>query len=270
VIAITAGGLHTCALVTGGAVKCWGLNDNDQLGDGTNTSSSVPVDVPDLPSGVIAIAAGGLHTCAVITGGAAKCWGWNDYGQVGNDTFTSSNAPVDVVGLAGAVDLIAAGNAHTCANIAGGGLQCWGANAQRGQVGDGSTADRQTPVDVVGLANGVSSVDGGGAHTCAVAEGGAKCWGGNASGQLGDGTTMLHRTPVDVVGLATGTSAVGTGELHSCAVVASGGVKCWGNNQYGQLGNGRSGLQESRPSPVDVLAEPATYDFTLIFSLIMR
>jgi alpha-tubulin suppressor-like RCC1 family protein len=270
VIAVAAGGLHTCAVTAGGGVKCWGLNDNGQLGNGSNLSSGIPVDVPDLPSGVAAIAAGGLHTCAVTVGGGVKCWGWNDYGQLGNDTFTSSNTPVDVVGLAGTVDTIAAGNAHTCAVITGGGLQCWGANAQRGQVGDGSTADRQVPVDVVGLASGVSSVDGGGAHTCAVAAGGAKCWGGNASGQLGDGTSVLHRTPVDVVGLATGTSTVGTGELHSCAVVDSGGVKCWGNNQYGQLGNGRSGLQESQATPVDVLAEPATYDIVLIFPLIMR
>lgn len=268
VIAVAAGGLHTCALNAGG-VKCWGLNDNGQLGNGSNISSGIPVDVPGLPSGVTAIAAGGLHTCA-LTAGGVKCWGWNDYGQLGNDTFTSSNTPVDVVGLSGTVGIIAAGNAHTCAVSTGGALQCWGANAQRGQVGDGSTADRKTPTDVAGLAAGVSSVDGGGAHTCAVAAGGgAKCWGGNAYGQLGDGTTTLHRTPVDVVGLVAGVNAVGTGELHSCALM-DGGVKCWGSNQYGQLGNGRSGLQESQATPVDVLAEPATYDIVLIFPLVMR
>lgn len=271
VIGIAAGTLHTCALTTGGGVKCWGLNDNGQLGDGTTTSSNTPVDVSGLTSGVTAIAGGGLHTCAVVTGGGVKCWGWNDYGQLGNDTFTSTTTPVAVVGLAGAVDTIAAGIAHTCAITTGGGLQCWGANAQRGQVGDGSTTDRKTPVDVVGLSSGVSAVDGGSAHTCAIIAGGAKCWGGNALGQLGDGTaTPLQRTPVAVVGLAAGAVGVGTGEVFSCAVLESGGVKCWGNNQYGQLGNGRSGLQESRPVPVDVLVEPTAYDFIQIFPLAMR
>lgn len=118
--ALAAGYHHTCAL-TGGGVKCWGSNDSGQLGNGTTTDSSTPVDVAGLGNGVRAIAAGGGHTCALTAGGGVKCWGGNSAGQLGSGINTDSNVPVDVLGLEGGVTALAAGGAHTCAVTSGGG-----------------------------------------------------------------------------------------------------------------------------------------------------
>jgi alpha-tubulin suppressor-like RCC1 family protein len=254
VAAIAAGLSHTCALTVGGGVKCWGWNGYGQLGDGTNTDHTTPVDVSRLTSGVDAIAAGGYHTCALTVGGV-KCWGYNGYGQLGDGTTTNRNAPVDVSGLTSGVAAIAAGWYHTCALTAGGGVKCWGYNWY-GQLGDGTTTDRTTPVDVSGLTSGVAAIAAGRYHTCALtAGGGVKCWGLNWYGQLGDGTTTDRNTPVDVSGLTSGGVAIAAGESHTCALTAGGGVKCWGYNLYGQLGNGEFGYS---PTPVDVVTPVVT------------
>jgi alpha-tubulin suppressor-like RCC1 family protein len=248
VSAIAAGDSHTCALTSGGGVKCWGANYFGQLGEGTTTQRLTPVDVSGLASGVIAIAAGDSHTCALTSGGGVKCWGRNDYGQLGDGTTTQRLTPVDVSLLASGVSAIAAGKYHTCALIAGGWVMCWGYNAA-GQLGDGTTTDRYTPVDVL-LASGVSTIATGANHTCALtAGGGVKCWGWNGSGQLGDGTTTDRTTPVDVSGLASGVSAIAAGGLHTCARTAGGGIKCWGRNAEGQLGDGTT---TDRYTPIDV------------------
>jgi alpha-tubulin suppressor-like RCC1 family protein len=249
VVAIAAGGYHTCALTVGGGVKCWGWNYYGQLGDGTTTSRTTPVDVGGLTSGVVAIAAGRWHTCALTTGGGVKCWGLNDSGQLGDGTTTDRTTPVDVSGLGSGVSAIAAGDWHTCALTAGGGVKCWGQNSS-GQLGDGTTTSRTTPVDVSGLGSGVSAIAAGGSRTCALtAGGGVKCWGSNGLGQLGDGTTTSRNMPVDVSGLGSGVRAIAAGVDHTCALTASGGIKCWGNNTYGQLGIGKFGY---RPIPADV------------------
>ena len=150
----SAAGSHTCALVTGGTVKCWGFNDAGQLGDNSTTNRSTPVDVWFEMSGFAAISAGGSHTCALITGGTAKCWGYNGFGQLGVDTTTTSptgisSRPVEVSGLTG-ITAISAGGDSSCALVTGGTVKCWGANGN-GQLGDGSTTSSSTPVAVSGI-----------------------------------------------------------------------------------------------------------------------
>ncbi len=250
VAAIAAGWSHTCALLTAGGVKCWGLNWYGQLGDGTTFERSTPVDVAGLASEAAAIAAGYGHTCALLTSGGVKCWGANGVGQLGDGTTTDRNTPVDVVGLGSGAAVIAAGWYHTCALLTAGGVKCWGANWY-GQLGDGTTTNRSTPVDVAGLASGVAAIAAGGWHTCGLTTaGGVKCWGENGSGQLGDGTIFDRSTPVDVAGLASGVAAIAAGGSHTCALLTAGGVKCWGANESGQLGDGTT---TSRSTPVEVV-----------------
>jgi alpha-tubulin suppressor-like RCC1 family protein len=252
VVAVAAGADHTCAVVRGGGVKCWGDNSSGKLGDGTTTDRTTPVDVSGLTSGVVGVTAGWWHTCAVTSSGGAKCWGDNYVGQLGDGTTTSHTMPVNVVGLASGVAALEAGGEHTCAVTSGGGAKCWGSNYS-GQLGDGTTTDRTKPVNVVGLASGVAAVAAGNYHTCALTSGGAWCWGNNESGQLGDYTWIDRTTPVGVTGLTDALVAVAAGADHTCAVTRGGGAKCWGANYYGQLGDGTT-TYHSTPMDVSRLA----------------
>jgi alpha-tubulin suppressor-like RCC1 family protein len=251
--AVVAGGQHTCALTSGGAVKCWGYNAHGQLGNGTNTSSTTPVDVSGLSSGVTSITAGSAHTCARISGGVLKCWGYNADGQLGNGTNTNSNVPVDVVDLPDDARSVSAGANHTCATTDANGVICWGQGTS-GQLGNGTTTSSTTPVEVTDLASGVSAIDAGGTHTCAVVNGGARCWGAGASGRLGNGTTTNASTPVAVTGLTSGVRSINAGGFHSCALTTTGVAKCWGSNGGGRLGNGTT---TNATTPVDVIGLPA-------------
>ena len=153
VTAIAAGERHTCALLSTGAVKCWGYNDNGQLGDGSAASvtpRTTPVDVSTLSSGVTAISTGSYHTCALLSTGAAKCWGKNTSGRLGDGSNTASLTPVSVSTLSTGVIAIAAGEAHTCAVLNTGAVKCWGYNVS-GQLGDGSTTQSFTPVGVLSI-----------------------------------------------------------------------------------------------------------------------
>ena len=260
---VSAAGDHTCAVTTAGAAYCWGANSSGQLGNGTTnpTGGANPSPVAVLGGlSFVMVSAGGVqsmgHTCGVTTVGAAYCWGDNSWGQLGDGTTTNRTNPVAVLGGFSFVVVGAAGYGHTCGVTAGGAAYCWGHNPF-GQLGDGTTSDRTSPVAVVGGLS-FAAVSAGGYidfrdHTCGVTTGGAAyCWGDNSVGQLGDGTTTNRATPVAVLG-GLGFTGVGAGEGHTCGVTVDGVAYCWGGNSQGQLGTGNVSYSSA---PVKVAGQP--------------
>jgi alpha-tubulin suppressor-like RCC1 family protein len=238
VTAIAAGAWHTCALLADGRVACWGDNRFGGLGNGTTTSSNRPVLVNGV-SNAVGVTAGEYHSCALLADGTARCWGFNSlWGELGDGTRNDSSVAVKVVGLTNAMQ-IAAGQFHTCALLGDGTVQCWGENRYYGELGSGSGIDWSTaPIAVTGL-SGVATLAAGAYHTCALmADTTLQCWGWNALyGQLGTGTTIDATTPMAVPGL-NNVLAVRAGYAHTCAVLGDGTVECWGDNVFGDLGNG--------------------------------
>lgn len=263
VVQLTAGELHTCALLTSGDVRCWGAGSLGRLGYGDTLSvgaANKPSSVGPVSVGarVIQIAAGARHTCALTAAGGVRCWGDGSFGRLGyadchdvGDTPARLPSTMGDVDVGGEVRAIAAGGDFTCALLASGGVRCWGYGgdgalgyASRTQVGgtlDSSPASAGD-VDVGGRATSIAA---GAAHACALLEdGGVVCWGLGSSGQLGHGTASsigADETPsaggrVDVGGRAT---AIAAGGFHTCAKLDTGNVRCWGAGDAGQLGYGR-------------------------------
>ncbi len=200
---LAAGTAHVCARMNGGTVRCWGRNNNGQLGmgdSGSSTDRSAPAEIPGL-TGVDQIVAAGFRTCARISG-AAKCWGQNNVGQLGDGTHDQRTSPVDVLGLTHAAQLMIAPN-HGCALLSDGTARCWGLN-NVGQLGDGTIDTRTSPVTLLAPGattawTGLQDLGAGGAHTCVVAaDDSMQCWGMNNYGQLGDGNTTNAAQPVRV------------------------------------------------------------------------
>lgn len=214
----------------------WGDNAYGQLGNGSTTDSSTPVQVP--PATWTQVDAGDSHTCGVRSDGTAWCWGWNPYGQLGNGTTTSTNAPVQV-GTGTDWVQVSAGYTHSCGVRGDGTAWCWGNNFN-GTLGDGTYSDSTTPVQV-GTATDWVQVSAGFYHSCGRrVDGTAWCWGNNDYGQLGDGTTTSTNAPVQA-GTATDWVQVSAGWVHTCGRRSGGTAWCWGNNSYGQLGDGTTG-----------------------------
>jgi alpha-tubulin suppressor-like RCC1 family protein len=251
---MSAGFTHTCAVTDAGDALCWGNGFNGELGTGTTTSTSVPIEVSVVSEPVIGIALGSNTTCVVVTGGGVHCWGGGGLGQLGNGAFNDSLTAVPVTGLAsGALELAGSDGEHTCARLSSG-VRCWGAN-NTGQLGDGTTIPRSTPVEVSGLPRGIVGIELGFEFGCAVTDDGeAWCWGSNSGGQLGDGTTTFRPTPVRVMGLPAAVSEIATGQSHTCARLVDGEAVCWGSGADGQLGTGAT---SSSLTPVPVLAPAA-------------
>lgn len=246
VATIATGSNYSCALTNGGAVKCWGSGASGRLGNGSSSSSNVPVNVLTLGQGVVAITTGLYHTCALTDRGAVKCWGSNRYGQLGNTTNAGMDpgnaSPLDVQTLGSGVVAIAAGQLFTCALTSGGAVKCWGIN-DSGQLGNatnlGTDNANSSPLSVQTLASGATAIAAGNSHACALLDSGmVKCWGLNNGGQLGSmtnaGTGTLNPGPLDV--WTSNITRITTGRDHTCAVNDQGAPFCWGRNDLGQLG----------------------------------
>jgi alpha-tubulin suppressor-like RCC1 family protein len=247
--ALATGYGQACVLLGDGTMRCWGENREGQLGNGTTATPGTarPVVVVGI-AGATAIATGAYHTCALLSDGTVKCWGRNGQGQLGNGTLNSSSTPVQVetgFGPLSGVTAIAGGGAHTCALLANGTVRCWGDNIE-GQLGDGTTLGKPNGIQVTGI-NSAVAISAGWQHTCAIlSDGTARCWGANAFGQAGNGTLTRALTPVQVTGITGATGITAGWWHHSCAVLGTGTAKCWGANEWGQLGNGTT-LRSSVP-----------------------
>jgi len=263
VSALAVGGAHTVALKSDGTVWAWGWNQYGQLGDGTSSNRSNPVQVKDSEgtafTGVSAIAAGGSHTVALKSDGTVWAWGLDEFGQLG--TGFDSNTPVQVKGSGGigfltGVSAVAAGGEYTVALKSDGTVCAWGSNGS-GQLGDGTTILKGTPVQVKdwegpGYLTNIITITAGNYHTMALElvdiskprESTLFAWGRNYHLQLGDGTTDNKTAPVKVKdaggsGYLTGITAIAAGGSHTVALESSIGstVWAWGSNEFGQLGD---------------------------------
>ena len=266
---IASGGEHTCAILEDGGVKCWGRNDEGQLGygdiqhrgDGAGEMGDNLEAVYFTPT-VKTIAAGRTHTCALLYDGSVKCWGGNTKGQLGlGDTQNrgagagemGDNLPTVDLGPGRSAKSIATRHEHVCAILDDDSVKCWGGN-DYGQLGYGDTQNRGDcdTLPAIDLASGRSAkfIAAGGYHTCAILDDGSvKCWGRNYYGQLGYGDTQNRGDGAGEMGdnlpsvdLGPGRSAkfISASKLHTCVQLDDGSVKCWGGNNYGQLGLGNT------------------------------
>jgi alpha-tubulin suppressor-like RCC1 family protein len=242
---IASGAAHTCAMAQDDTVACWGYNGDGELGTGMiGGNQGTPQAVVAL-TGATALTAGTNHTCALRRDGAAACWGYNSYRQLGFGDGDPEPIPQTVPGL-GPVVALSAGGYHICALRQDFTVVCWGRN-DYGQIGIPAGDDQPTPQTVAGLFD-VVAISAGSNHTCALRRDGAvACWGDNSDGQLGTGAIGDDQpTPQPVSGL-TQVVALSAGSHHTCALQRSGTVACWGYNSMGQLGTGVSGNNQPTP-----------------------
>ena len=284
---IAAGHQHTCAIDTAGRLYCWGLGHDGRLGidprDALDDCGGLECDGSPRPSptltGVMDVAVGETHTCALLTDGRVRCFGADVLGQLARGSADGEPHPTPVTVELDQVHDLAAGEFHTCITRWDGSVWCWGLG-QRGQLGvDPSTLERciadgsvfyqlevadgdpvpcaTRPVQVPGITD-AEEIAAGAFHTCVTRSGGGvACWGAGSEGQLGHGDTpMAQITPVDVMGVSD-ISDIASGLWHTCAKDSMGGVACWGAHYWGQLGIGTEGWTlcgvDMRPcSPVAV------------------
>ena len=257
VTAISAGGSFSLAARADGSVYAWGNNKSGQLGDGKAPADArTPVQVVGLGpgSGVVAVAAGSSVSMALKADGTVLAWGNNAVGQVGDGRPPADRlTPTQVIGLGrgSGIVAIAAGGSFSMALRSDGAVFSWGNNAS-GQLGKGNNLapvgngralpNQSAPIVVPGLGagSGVTRIAAGYAFALASKSNGQVfAWGNNQSGQLGDGSAPNDRTrPAPVPGV-TGAVAISAGRSHAIALGADGAVWTWGNNQLGQIGNGR-------------------------------
>jgi alpha-tubulin suppressor-like RCC1 family protein len=271
-VALSAGDHHGCALLDDASVKCWGDNYSGRLGLGDEErrgdqpgelGDALPrVDVGSGRS-VLEIQAGYSHTCALLDDASVKCWGGNDYGQLGqSDTRWRGNTPGQMgdalapvaLGEGRSAEALALGGAHACALLDDASVKCWGGNSY-GQLGlgddehrgdqPGELGDALPSVDLGADARAIA-IAAGGFHSCALLDDGSvRCWGYGLYGQLGQGDTRARgdqpgelgpNLPAIELGSGRRALSLACGSLHACALLDDRSLKCWGWNQAGTLG----------------------------------
>lgn len=241
----STGANHFCFRDNNATVKCQGSNNLGQLGNGTNANSSQATQVAGITAASEAtratrVVSGANHSCALMDNNNVKCWGVNNFRQLGTpaNAVAFSTLPTNVPDLPNNITQLASMADHSCAIHENDKITCWGANSF-GQLGDGTVAPFKGAVGVAGLHGSARQVSTGVSHTCAlVAGGGIKCWGSNEFGQLGNGTAITSTTPVSVIGLSRPATEISVGGYHSCARLDTTDIYCWGRGTKGQLGNG--------------------------------
>ena len=240
---VQAASSRTCAILDDDSLKCWGFNDDGELGDGTTTDRHTPAAV-DLGTNRTAKAVflSARRTCAILDNDSLKCWGSNSRGALGDGTTTDRNSPTAVdLGTNRTAKLVSfGGNSYTCAILDNDSLKCWGGNSWS-QLGDGTTTHRNSPTAVLlGAGKTAKTVSTGYFNSCAILDDNSiKCWGeNNYTGLLGNGSTAEYSTPVAVnLGESRTAKAIGIfSNSHSCAILDDDSLKCWGLNSVGQLG----------------------------------
>ena len=283
VVDIAVGWWHACAVFETGQIKCWGKNEFGQLGYGHTQNigdGERPGEVGFVEVGerVISLSLGRDHTCALLGGGQVKCWGNNNYGQLGlghRDTIGDSEVPSSILGisLGGEAVELASGSGFSCVRLTTGDVKCWGHNyfsqlglGHREQIGDNETPDSADPVQ---LGHPASQVVSGENFSCSLLDGGkVRCWGGNYYGQLGLGhrrtigddehpsSQAFPELPEEVIQLASG-------GRQACALFKSGRLTCWGYNREGQLGLGHNrhvgGMEHCEMFPMWLWRECLSY-----------
>ncbi|MBX7209167.1 MAG: M36 family metallopeptidase [Verrucomicrobiaceae bacterium] len=227
-------GSSALAVKTTGTLWAWGNNNSSQLGDGTTTTRSSPVQIGTATDWK-QVAAGGSHTIAITTGGTLWAWGNNSSGQHGDGTTTSKTVPTQIGALT-TWNKIAAGSSHCLAIKTDGTLWAWGLNSN-GQLGDGSNTQRTTPVQV-GTATNWTEIFCGFFHSLALrSDGTLWTWGLGTSGQLGSGATTSRNAPVQV-GTDTNWAKITAGQNSTVAIKTDGSIWVCGQNNFGQCGLG--------------------------------
>ncbi len=243
---VSIGYYHSIALKTDGTVWTWGYNGYGELGSGNTTDRSTPFSVAGLTN-ILAVSAGNYHTLALKGDGTVWAWGANGNGQLGDGTTVQRTAPVQVINLTNVIAIEAGLNNFSLALKSDGTVWGWGYNAD-GELGDGTTTGRTSPVQVLNL-SGVAQIAAGQYHGLArKSDGTVWAWGYGAYGQLGNGATTSQSTIVRVGSLASATS-IAAGNLHSLAVQSDGTVWAWGADANGQLGDGTT-TNKSAPEQI--------------------
>ena len=242
-VSVKIGPNNICVILDNNALKCWGKNNFGQVGVGNTSNHSTPKSIDFGSEQTDEIAVGGGHSCAVLTNGDLKCWGDRQYGKLG----IGGTSPQEVASIKKPKS-VKSGEEHSCAILQDNTLWCWG-NNDRGRVGVSQGTDTTIPKEVSLLGGEIKTIVVGMYNTCAILKGSElECWGRNHAGQVGAGDTDDHYTP-QRVDLGSGRTArtVRIGLFNMCAILDDNSLKCWGDNQYGQVGDGNTGTDQNTP-----------------------